>query len=75
MPNPKKTKTYGKGSRPAGGYRERKQSVIDRLEEAGRTSGKSARQVKNEEEVDAVFELEVETEPENKDWWDELFGD
>ena len=77
MPKPKRVpKDYGKGSRPAGGYAERKQNIIDRLEEAGRTSGKSAQQIKQEDELDAVFEPEVEIEqPESKDWFDVIFGD
>ena len=76
MPKPqKKAKVYGPGSRPAGGYAERKQSIIDRLEEAGRTRGRSAKEIKAENDVDAVFEPEEQTEPESKHWWDEIFGD
>ena len=71
----KQKKIWGKDARPAGGYRERKQSVVDRLDEAGRTHGKSAKQIKQEKELDTVFEPEEQTEPESKDWFDVIFGD
>ena len=45
------------------------------LEEAGRTHGKSPQEIKDESDVDAVFEQDVDPEPESKDWWDQIFGD
>ena len=67
MPKPNKPKRvdiYSKG-------KER----LRMLEEAGRTHGKSQREIKDESTVDAVFEPEEQTEPESKDWWDTIFGD
>ena len=54
----------------------KKQDYLKNLERAAYVGGKTPKQVKEMEEVDAVFEPEVEIEqPESKDWFDVIFGD
>lgn len=54
----------------------KKQDYLKNLERAAYVGEKTPKQVKEMEEVDAVFEPEVEIEqPESKDWFDVIFGD
>ena len=53
----------------------KKQDYLKNLERAAYVGGKTPQQVKQEDELDSVFESEEQTEPESKDWWDTLFGD
>ena len=53
----------------------KKEDYLENLRRAAYVDGKTAKEVKAESKIDAVFEPEEQTEPESKDWWDQIFGD
>jgi len=62
---PKRADIYSRG-----------QEKIRLLEEAGDISGRTAKEAKDEADVDAVFDTSEDTEEESKtyNWWENLFG-